>query len=63
LLISPDRRFLLTGCGDGGLIVITERFEAQPNATAKQNNTKTSGANTNVSSNIMSSISSFVSKQ
>jgi hypothetical protein len=27
LLVSPDRRFLLTGCGDGGLIVITERGE------------------------------------
>jgi len=25
LIISPDRRFLLAGCGDGGLIVITER--------------------------------------
>jgi hypothetical protein len=27
LLASPDRRFLLVGCGDGGLIVTTERSE------------------------------------
>jgi len=27
LIISPDRRFLLAGCGDGGLIVITERSD------------------------------------
>ena len=25
ILVSPDRRFLHVGCGDGGLIVITER--------------------------------------
>lgn len=29
LLVSPDRRFILTGCGDGGLIVITERGDPQ----------------------------------
>lgn len=29
LIVSPDRRFLLTGCGDGGLIVITERSDLQ----------------------------------
>lgn len=27
LLASPDRRFLLTGCGDGGLIVITDKVD------------------------------------
>lgn len=27
LIASPDRRFLLVGCGDGGLIVTTERGE------------------------------------
>lgn len=27
LLISPDRRFLLAGCGDGGLIVITDKVD------------------------------------
>jgi hypothetical protein len=27
LLVSPDRRFLLTGCGDGGLIVITDKVD------------------------------------
>lgn len=33
VLISPDRRFLLTGCGDGGLVVITERIDShQQNA-------------------------------
>jgi len=25
VIVSPDRRFLHVGCGDGGLIVITER--------------------------------------
>jgi hypothetical protein len=29
LIVSPDLKFLLTGCGDGGLIVITEKVEAQ----------------------------------
>ncbi len=24
VLVSPDRRFLLVGCGDGGLNVITD---------------------------------------
>lgn len=26
VIVSPDRRFLLVGCGDGGLNVITEPF-------------------------------------
>jgi hypothetical protein len=29
LIVSPDRRFLLVGCGDGGLNVVTEPFTAQ----------------------------------
>jgi hypothetical protein len=35
ILVSPDRRFLHVGCGDGGLIVITERNAlGQPEKTA-----------------------------
>lgn len=29
LIASPDRRFILVGCGDGGMIVVTERGEQQ----------------------------------
>ena len=29
LVVSPDRRFLMVGCGDGGLNVVTEPFIAQ----------------------------------
>ena len=29
LIVSPDRRFLLVGCGDSGLNVVTEPFISQ----------------------------------
>jgi hypothetical protein len=38
ILVSPDRRFLLVGCGDGGLNVITE-----PNLAAMQPRHSTGG--------------------
>jgi hypothetical protein len=39
LLVSPDRRFLLTGCGDGGLIVITERGDQTQQQTPQSQST------------------------
>jgi len=32
--VSPDRRFLHVGCGDGGIIVITEHGGSSANQTA-----------------------------
>lgn len=71
LLISPDRRFLLTGCGDGGLVVITERSDLSHQqslntATSGQKSTKSNVSTPNTLTNqqsILSSISSMVGKQ
>jgi len=42
IIISPDRRFLNVGCGDGGLIVITERGIS--NQTGTQGGSKSQGS-------------------
>jgi hypothetical protein len=45
LIVSPDRRFLLVGCGDSGLNVVTEPFINQavilqtPNSASQGSNT------------------------
>lgn len=63
LLISPDRRFLLCGCGDGGLIVITERIDTSSASTTSQSKSTKSGAtSTGNQPSIVSSIQSLVAK-
>ena len=37
LLTSPDKRFLLIGCGDGGLVVTTERCDSSQTTLAPMN--------------------------
>jgi hypothetical protein len=43
IVVSPDRRFLLVGCGDGGLNVVTEPLQAMLSA-----GTSVSGGNSGV---------------
>ena len=48
VIVSPDRRFLLVGCGDGGLNVITEPFQmSQTSGSIQSSNIQTNSSSSN----------------
>lgn len=51
LIVSPDRRFLLVGCGDGGLNVVTEPFMVQAATTSNNSAVNTQASNASMQSN------------
>jgi len=65
LIVSPDRRFLLVGCGDSGLNVVTEPFINQavilqtPNSSfASQGTNTTAQLNSTIANFSMTSLNS-----
>ena len=59
VLISPDRRFLHVGCGDGGLIVITETSSSNQSSSRPQSAT-TGKSETTQKQGVLSSIQSMI---